>query len=550
MKIRQKITAVLLTVQLLITAGCNGENNSGGESSAPVTSSSAETIETQSSVSVETAYKYEQELNIIDDNCRNYYEIFVRSFYDSDGDGIGDLNGVTAKLDYIQNLGFNGIWLMPVNPSATYHKYDVKDYYDIDKEYGTLDDFKNLLSECEKRGIKVIMDLVLNHTSAQHQWFIEASNYIRKLGNDGEINTEDCKYAGYYNFKKGVQGSGWSNISGTDWYYECNFWDQMPDLNLDNEEVRREIEEIVKYWLDFGAGGFRLDAVKDYYTGKPQSNIEFLKWFCDYVRDIDENAYIVGEVWESMIQISEYYKSGITSIFNFPVSQHDGNIIKLARNMSQSGKTFPELMAELSEQYGASNPNYIDAPFVSNHDTGRIANACGNNETQMKLAAGLLLTMNGSPFVYYGEETGLNSYGSKDENKRLPMNWSSTDTAGLTRKPSDADTVEQKHAPADEQLKDPYSILNYYKRAIRIRNENPEIARGSVEVLATSNDSVSGVKKSYNGSEISIYYNLTDSVQSLSVSGEIRGYLSVDSGEPELSDGNLTMPPYSIVICK
>lgn len=552
-KITKILTTIIAATMLIVTSGCANNNSNSSESSADTTSAESltEIADETANETVQLVYEYEQELNVIDDNYRNYYEIFVRSFYDSDGNGIGDLKGITMKLDYIEEMGFNGIWLMPINPSTTYHKYDVIDYYDIDEQYGTLDDFKELLAECEKRNIKLIIDFVFNHTSAENEWFITATDYLKGLG-DGEINLDDCKYAGYYNFEKDASGrTGWHQVSGTDWYYECMFWDQMPDLNLDNTDVRTEIENIAKYWLDMGVGGFRLDAAKEFFSGMTEKNTEILNWFCSYVTSVDENAYIVAEVWESQGTIAEYYKSGITSLFDFPMSQYSGEIIKLARNTGTAGqKSLPEIMANLNEAYGASNPNFIDAPFVSNHDTGRIANACVNDETQIKLAAGLLLTMNGSPFVYYGEEIGLNSKGDLDENKRLPMNWSATDTEGITIKPENADIVEQKHDPLDEQLSNPLSIANYYKRAIRIRNENPEIARGTVEVLETGNEAVSGAKKTWNDSSIEIYYNLTDTVQTISVSTAIRGYLAVDSEIPALDGGTLTLPPYSIVFCK
>ena len=201
--------------------------------------------------------------NIIDDNNRNWYEIFVYSFYDSDNDGIGDLNGVTSKLDYIREMGFNGIWLMPIHPSPTYHKYDVKDYYDVDEVYGTLDDLKNLVDEAHKRGIRVILDLVVNHSSSDHPWFKEACDYIRENGAPGG------KYGEYYNFTKKANATGYSLVSGTSYYYESRFWSGMPDLNLDSEQVKAEIVKIMKYWFEeYQIDGFRLDAVTSYYTGE------------------------------------------------------------------------------------------------------------------------------------------------------------------------------------------------------------------------------------------------------------------------------------------
>ncbi|ABX42705.1 alpha-amylase family glycosyl hydrolase [Lachnoclostridium phytofermentans] len=512
-------------------------------------------------------YDYVQNLNIIDDNYRNFYEIFVYSFYDSNGDGIGDINGVISKLDYINDgndatdsdLGFNGIWLMPIMPSTTYHKYDVTDYYNIDPQYGTLEDFKNLVSECHKRGIHLIIDFVFNHTSAKHPWFLEAVSYLESLKEGEEPDLEKCPYVGYYHFTKDYNGSKTYYKAGTsNWYYEGVFWDQMPDLALENENVRKEIEDIAKYWLDLGVDGFRLDAAKEYFSGEKERNIEVLKWFSDYVKSVKEDADIVAEVWDEEGTIAAYYESGIPSLFNFPLSQHNGLITNTARKLgTSSGKNFAKTLLRLDEKYKEGNPKYIDAPFISNHDTTRISAQCVNDEDQMKMSAGMLLTMNGSPYVYYGEEIGMNSKGTKDENKRLPMQWSATDTTGITTPPANADSVEQKFPPVDEQMKDPLSLYNYYKRAVRIRNENPEIARGDMSVIEElCTKDISAIKKVYQGSEIVILYNInTESANILLKDAgltelNIRGYLSVDGNAVTMSDGVVSMPKYSIVILK
>lgn len=521
----------------------------------------------ESEAVVEIPYKYVQELNLINDNYRDFYEIFVRSFYDSDGDGLGDINGIISKLDYINDgnnstdtdLGFNGIWLMPIMPSTTYHKYDVVDYYNIDPEYGTLEDFKTLIEECHKRDIQLIIDFVFNHTSAKHPWFLEAVSYLEGLKEGEEPDLDVCPYVGYYNFTKDYNGSNTYHKAGSsDWYYECVFWDQMPDLNLGNEKVRKEIEDITKFWLDLGVDGFRLDAAKEYYSGEKERNVEVLKWFTNYVQSVKEDAYIVAEVWEEEAAISTYYKSGIPSLFDFPLSQHNGLITSTVRKLGTStGKSFANSLVSLYEKYKAGNSSFIDAPFVSNHDTTRISAQCVNNEDQMKMSAGMLLTMNGSPYVYYGEEIGMNSMGSKDENKRLPMQWSVTDTTGITAAPPAADTVVQKFLPLDAQMKAPLSIYNYYKRGVRLRKENPEIARGNVSVVdELCGTDISAIKKDYEGSEIVILYNISEDTNTVSLSDAkltgltIRGYLSVDGNEVTLSDNVVNMPKYSIVILK
>jgi len=578
-RMKKKIIVLISYLALiLVLGGCNKAETDKAKPEVITeeindngTDTKEETDDNGTDVNSETAaevpYKYVQELNIIDDNYRNFYEIFVYSFYDSDGDGIGDINGIISKLDYINDgddstdsdLGFNGIWLMPIMPSTTYHKYDVKDYYNIDPQYGTLEDFKKLIKECKARDIKLIIDLVFNHTSAQHPWFTQAVNYLESLKEGEEPDLTVCPYVGYYNFAKENNGSNTYYRAGkSDYYYEGVFWDQMPDLNLGNEQVSKEIENIAKFWLDLGVDGFRLDAAKEFYSGEKQRNVDVLKWFTDYVQSVNEDAYIVAEVWEEEAAISTYYESGIPSLFNFPLSQHDGLITSTVRKLGTStAKKFAKSFVSLYEKYSEGNTEFIDAPFISNHDTTRISAQCVNNEDQMKMAAGMLLTMNGSPYVYYGEEIGMNSMGSKDENKRLPMQWSITDTTGITDAPEAADKVTQKFSPADEQMKNPLSIYNYYKRAIRIRNENPEIARGKVSVIEElSSEDICAVKKVYEGSEVIIIYNISNEEKMVAIGDAgltdltIRGYLSVDGSEVSLADNKVTLPKYSIVILK
>ena len=192
-----------------------------------------------------------------DDNYRTFYEIFVYSFCDSNGDGIGDLQGVISKLDYLQELGIRGIWFMPIHPSQSYHKYDVRDYYDIDPQYGTLADFEQLMAECQKRDIHVITDLVLNHTGDDHEWFLTACDYLRSLPAGAEPDPAECKYVDYYYFSREAQGK-YHAISGSDWYYEGQFSPDMPDLDLANENVRADIKDIMQFWFDKGVSGFRL----------------------------------------------------------------------------------------------------------------------------------------------------------------------------------------------------------------------------------------------------------------------------------------------------
>ncbi len=505
----------------------------------------------------EIVYDYEQELNIIDDNYRNYYEIFVYSYYDSDGDGIGDLNGVTQKLDYIADLGFNGIWLMPIMQSTTYHKYDVVDYNTIDKEYGTMEDFKRLVEEAHKRGIRVVIDFVINHTSSQHQWFTQACEYLRGLGNDEEPDVVECPYVEYYHFSRDKVNGVYYPVSGSGWYYEGSFWSEMPDLNLSCGALRKELEATAKNWLDMGVDGFRMDAAMHFEENDTVFNTEVLNWLYEYCRSINEDFYMVSEVWAGKATIADYYASGTPSMFNFDAADAEGKLIKAARG-NYKAASFVQAMAGYQADFSAENADFIDAPFITNHDMGRVANALMKDEKDLKMACGLLMTMNGSPFVYYGEEIGMSSSGKKDENKRLAFVWSDTDSTGMTDGPKDADKgIEFAFEGAEQQLENPYSILNYYKRAIRLRNENPELARGEIKIIeALTADNQAAITKTYEDSTIGIVYNTSDEEIGVMLGGtelenmQIRGYLTLNGEIISLSDKTLSMPAQSICILK
>lgn len=504
------------------------------------------------------SYKYDQELNIVDDNYRNYYEIFVGSFYDSDGNGMGDLQGIIQKLDYIEYMGFNGIWMMPIMQSPSYHKYDVSDYMSVDYQYGTIDDFKALVEACHEKNINVVIDMVINHSSTNHKWFTKACQYLKTL-EEGELpNLEECPYVGYYHFVQERLNDTYYSVSGSEgWYYEGSFSSGMPDLNLDNEALRAELETVADFWLELGVDGFRMDAAMHFTENAPTTNNEVLNWLYTYCKEKNPDFYMVSEVWAGLTSIAEYYNSKTPSMFNFDCASAEGILAKSARG------TFPaeilvDRMISYQSDFYAKNSDYIDAPFLSNHDQVRISNSLNNNEEHLKMAAGMLLMMNGSPFVYYGEEIGMASKGTKDENKRIPMFWSATDTTGATRGPSDADKgITSAFEAVDEQLKDGHSLLNYYKRALRLRNENPEIARGEiVKIDSLCEGNVAVLTKNWEGSTIAIIYNNGDAELTVDLSGSeiagmgIRGYLTLNGEEITLKDDVVTMPKKSICILK
>lgn len=487
----------------------------------------------------------------ISDKYRNYYEIFVSSFYDSNEDGYGDIAGVTEKLDYINDdLGADGIWLMPIMPSPTYHKYDVIDYQTIDPQYGSMEDFDALVAECNKRDIKLIIDMVLNHTSSQHEWFKSAVKSISIPDCDNDVCSEAtlCSkhnpYCGYYNFSDKPE-AGYHNIGMPQgYYYQGVFWDGMPDLNLDNQALRADIAEIGHYWLDKGVDGFRLDATTEFYDKNAAQNTEFLSWFYSEMQKIAPDVYMVGEAWTDAQTIAKYYQSGgIDSFFNFPYSQGTGTIVNTIRN--QSGNRFAATVAQTQAEQGR-----IMANFFSNHDNGRSAGYMMNDLTDMKLAASLYMFMPGNSFIYYGEEIGMNGSGA-DENKRLPFLWSTKSEKGIPNPPQaatqtvDADVV----IPLDQQLKDKNSLTNFYKQIIKIKQANPAIARGTVIAIDSGINELCVYKVDYDGDSVYVVHNLSDAEQQYALEGvKLAGALGAKVGTPKLKGGTLTLPPKSTAI--
>ena len=502
-----------------------------------------------------------KEVTVIDDNYRTWYEIFVYSFCDSDGDQVGDLQGVISKLDYIADMGFNGIWLMPIMPAASYHKYDVKDYLEIDPEYGTMEDFEELAAECDKRGIKLIIDLVLNHTSSEHFWFTEACDYLESLGADEEPSAEDCPYYEYYNFVKGNPNSDvWYQVGSSDYYYEGMFWSGMPDVNFESQGLRREFEAVMDFWLEKGAGGFRLDAVKEFYSGATSKNVEVLTWVNDYVKAADPDAYMVGEAWEGLGTYAQYYASGIDSFFDFEFAGPTGVVTKTLTfsGETNSAQAYAKALSRVQNAIREYREDAIDAPFFVNHDMARAAGYMQYDERKVKMAAPLNILMSGSAFVYYGEEIGMTGSG-KDENKRAPMYWSADASAeGMTRGPLDMEPQENQFACAEEQMKAEDSIYSFYKDTILLRNQNPEIARGTVARLEEVEDQdIAAISKTYNGKTIYLLYNISETDEKqVTMSAEqygeldIAGYLSVDGGAVTMKDGVVTMPSYSVAVLR
>lgn len=442
------------------------------------------------------------------------YEIFVRSFYDSNGDGTGDLNGLTQKLDYIKELGASCIWLMPVTASPSYHGYDVSDYYRVEPAYGTNADFTRLVAEAHRRGIAVLVDMVLNHTSSENPWFKAA------------LADTTSPYRSWYRFSPTSLGKGpwgaeaWHKSPLRDEYYYGVFWSGMPDLNYDTPAVLQEAEKIADFWLrDMGVDGFRLDAVPylveagSCLMGCPGTHA-VLRAYSDHLKSVKPDAYTVGEVWGTIDATLPYYPDQLTSYFGFELAD---SLVSAVRRGSAAGLLSGFLKLQ------DTMPPYRWSPFLSNHDGTRVMTLLGNDIPSAKLAATLLLTLPGLPFVYYGEEIGMT--GDKpDPRLRTPMQWSPRTGVGFTTgkewEAPQADSMTRNVALED---RDPRSLLNLYRRLIHVRKENEALATGRLVPLSTTNAHVAAYVRRADHGSVLVVLNLSDSSASnVAIAGSVR----------------------------
>ena len=452
-----------------------------------------------------------------------FYEIFVRSFADSDGDGIGDLHGLTSKLDYLNDgdpsttsdLGIEGIWLMPVFASPSYHGYDTTDYYTINPQYGTTEDFQALMAAAHARGIRVIVDLVINHSSNRHPWFVESMSSPRAPKHDWYVwRTDDPGWRQPWG-----GGSTWHPMNGA--YYYGVFGGGMPDLNIENSSVRAEVKAIASYWLERGVDGFRLDAARHLVEdgpGEQQCNTAgthaFWKEFAAHVREVAPEALLVGENWTSTENIAPYFGSTdavaggdeLPMSFNFPLA---GSILQAVR----SGDAAPVVgtLAAIARLYPAG---VLDGTFITNHDTPRVATELGADPAKLRTAAALLLTLPGTPFLYYGEEVGL-SGGKPDPNIRTPMPWNDGAGGGFTTgTPWRPLAMGREQASVASQNRDPGSLLAHYRRLVHLRASSPALRRGTLAVLdaGAANKQVLAFVREADGERMLVVHNLGNSV--------------------------------------
>ncbi|WP_394800745.1 alpha-amylase family glycosyl hydrolase [Mongoliitalea daihaiensis] len=478
------------------------------------------------------------------------YEIFIQSFYDSDGDGIGDINGVLKKLDHVKELGANAIWFMPIMPSPTYHKYDVTDYKDIHPDYGTMDDFKRLIEEAHKKDIKIVIDMIINHTSTQHPWFLESQKSRDNPYRDYYVWAQKDTIADFINKKTITLDSDnirqWHDPGfGEDYYYGF-FWGGMPDLNFDNPKVREEIYDIGRFWLEeVGVDGFRLDAAKHIFPDdRPEDNHAFWKEFREKMTAIKPDIYLVGEVYDRK-EIVAPYLPGLPALFNFDFHY---TLIEVFRKAD--GMLFAKKQKEVLDFYQGITKDFIDATFSSNHDQERLLNSLEENPKKLKQAVTILMTMPGAPYLYYGEEIGM--LGKKpDEHIREPFLWDlKNNDKGRTKWIQPIYSTDETVTPLAIQKSMSTSYFNHYKEIIKLRNSNRALALGDLTLYEGGlEQQLMAYFREYKNQSLFVVHNVGDTEISLDLPKDY-DHLLYGLGTVTIDEGVLVLSPYSSAVVK
>jgi alpha-amylase len=461
-----------------------------------------------------------------------FYEIFVRSYYDSNGDGIGDFPGLTSKLDYVQSLGADAIWLMPVFQSPSYHGYDATDYETIERDYGSNADFQRFLEEAHKRGIRVILDFVMNHTSNEHPWFTDPSKhnwYVWSPTNPGWTQPWG-------------PNPTWYLLHGE--YYYGVFWSGMPDLNYRTPEVKSEMFRISREWLQKGVDGYRLDATRYLIEDGPGAGQydtpethQLLKDFTTDVEKAKPDAILVAENTVDTTTLATYYTDGLAN-FNFPLAS------AIIDGVNRGDAT--PITATIRQMLAAYPPDAIDAPFLTNHDQTRIATVLGSNGGKLRDAAAILLTLPGAPFIYYGEELGMqNAPGSEDESKRTPMAWTAAGgfTTGSPWRPYSPGLAQNNVAT---ESGDSQSLLTYYRNWIGARKKSNALLKGNIGLLSAPAQ-VLAYTRTFNNDRAVVVHNLGNTATTVSV--EVSEPIFADAGVSYTAT-TVTLPPHTSVAFK
>ena len=510
------------------------------------------------------------------------YQIYPRSFADSNNDGIGDLPGITSQLNYLEALGVDAIWLSPIYPSPDVdYGYDVADYCAIDPKFGTMKDFEKLVKEANQREIHIILDLVLNHTSDQHEWFIESKKSRHNPYHDWYI-WKDPKPNGDppNNWKAIFGGSGWEYDPHLDQYYYHMFYKEQPDVNWRNPKVREAMLDVFRFWLKKGVDGFRLDVFNAYFKDpnfkdnqskfgiRPFDRQEHIYDvsqpemypLIEEIRDIldqHKKTYVVGETFlADTEQTATYCGEGkLHAAFNFEFP---------------SNRWHPKRFLESALKWYRALPNNAwPNNFLSNHDMTRAASryCFGEDDRRAKVALGMLLTLKGTPFVYYGEEIGLRDIPIRKKSDvkdpigklfwpffkgrdgcRAPMQWSSEINAGFSQTdpwlPVNEDYPRRNVV---RQKSDPESLLNFFKRLVAVRKAQPALQRGDFTPLDNNPRDILAFERTLDEDRIVVLLNFKSSERYFELpSGD---WLDLIDGET-LRSGKTTLRPYHVMILK
>jgi glycosidase len=488
-----------------------------------------------------------------------FYQIWPRSFYDSDADGHGDFNGMTQKLPYLQELGVNALWLTPMFEAPSYHGYDFTEFYQVENDYGSMAEFEAFIKAADDKGMKVILDLVINHISSNHEWFQRSAN-------------NEAPYADYFIWRDDMPkaGSGWghawSNNDQPDavwhWnetrqqYYYGAFGASQPDLNLRHPDVVAEMEKMAKFWLDKGVAGFRLDAVRFAMEGGADAQadtdetIAYWQHFNQYVKSVDPEAYLVGEAWADIPVAAKYFGEGkgLDQGFDFEVGYKILGLLKpdasgeaqfgtMQSNQQVNTVDANVLKQNLQQRIDSTAPLDFFAPFLTNHDQERVAYQLAEHDDKAKLAAAMLFSSPGTPYIYYGEEIGLTQGGTgHDVYKRAPMQWDNSNQAGFTQAQTSwveqaelfgdnytqwwPEFLAQQINAADRNVKTQQaqsdSLWRLYQHLIALKKQRPELGiKGSYE-LTQHNNGLVEITRELNGSKSMFVLNLTANPQSVS----------------------------------
>ena len=461
------------------------------------------------------------------------YQLLVYSFADSDGDGIGDFNGIKAHIDHFRVLGVQALWLSPVHPSSSYHGYDVLDYTDVNPDYGTMDDFKALLAAAHSAGIKIYLDFVLNHTSWRHPWFLSAKA------------SRESEYRDYYFFKE-------------DGSYECFFDRSMPDINYgpattcEQSEPFKELTAAADGWIRMGVDGFRLDAIKHIYdNAESDENPTFLKKFYDHCNTTYKSCggkgdiYMIGEHFSEADKVAPYY-TGLPAYFEFSFWWRLKDFINKG-----TGKDFLRTILGYRSLYAQYRDNYIAAPKLTNHDEDRAAKDLGRSKDKEKLAAAVLLTCSGEPYIYQGEELGY--WGSKsdgDEALRAPMVWTSdiSSIAGAKLHFLDMNMLTPEIS-VERQSADSTSVLSCYRKFGDLRARYRALSKGSMDNCPVSgNDAIAAWYRQYEDEKLLVLHNFSGGSTSVSITSADLSRVIAANGTVTVKESKVILGPYSSAI--